>query len=442
MGALSKLEAAGFSSDSGALSKLSTLDLVAVRGHTRGRPTKSERRAALRDEFLSLPGQLEANPSLAAATNALPAIGSTIGTMAGVPIGAALGIPAGGVGAIPGGMAGRTVGGGLGGAAGEVAKELMLGQRLNPRSIGKQAALGGGLSVLGEAAPAVLGPAAKGIMSIALKSTPEVAQTAIREGITATKAGFKKLLDLIGKAGAAERTIVRAAAGRGAGFAPAQDLADAAWKRSVDKLVGGTGDDWSRVAVLRDKFIRDNARDVSPVSLLEKRKYYDTVSRSAQNAQARGGRLKLDPADVWNQAMGDEIRTHLRQNIPAISDPTAYQRLMGRPVNPSELQQLRDVLLPASTRGGFSAGRVGRSAATMAVGGALGGTAVSMLPAHNRYVTAAGTAGGLLAGSPAAMSMLALAGANPMLQGLLQLMPRLAMMEAAPAATPEPMKPF
>src|SRR5712664_137628 len=173
-------------------------DTVAVTAHTRMKPRQDWRKRV---------------------GGALP----TVGGMAGSLLGAA------------GGPAGEVGGAAAGGSLGETGSELLQGQPLNPGEIGKQGAIQGAYGLAGGIAGQGVKALGKLGVNLALKFTPEVAQTAIKEGITATKLGLEKLGARIRLAGGAERKIVANASHNGIGWRDPVSLARSAYADVASK---------------------------------------------------------------------------------------------------------------------------------------------------------------------------------------------------------------
>jgi hypothetical protein len=351
-------------------------------------------------------------------------------------LGATVGGAIGGIAGTPGGLAGAGAGAGLGGMVGEGLQQgleqgalggpgpPLAGALLDP---GLLAQAGGEQAVyeaLGGSLAKGVGALGRGALSVALKTTPEVAQTAIREGITATRQGLAKLSLKIAGAGAAERKIVKAAADQGVGWVDPHAISMDVFNEVAKKLEGAPQRRLADLSRIQEEFVRDNPGAINPLNLLKKRQYYDAETSSARKAIQGGAKPGHDVEDLWNKEMGDRIRQSLRADIPAINDPTAYQKITGSPATPHELQQLREVAFPTTKKAGSVTGRVLRRFGGSAAGGATVG---ALLPGDRpRHALEGATLGALGAGltHPATASWLALVAQNPVLWQILRQVPR------------------
>ena len=342
-------------------------------------------------------------------------IGGAIGGLAGKPIGAL----AGGLGAYPGGIGGA----GLLGSAGEGIEQLVRGESLDPGQIGQAGAeqaayeTAGGLVAKGAKLGGKFG------INLALKFTPEIAQTAIKEGITATGMGLKKLSGLASGAANAERKIVSAAAGQGVGWRDPVALGREALGDVLKQLEGAPAKERDKAVDLFEGWLRDKPRDMHPLNLLKQRQYYDNKSASFRAAKNIKLKVEKDVEDLWHEAIGNRARRALQEDIPAIVDPGAYQKLTGRPTIPSELQKLMAVVEPLVKRGGTFAGRATKRLAVPAGGAAIGGTAAALAGKDPRVGAFEGVLAGL-ALDPAVSSTLGILAQSPLLQLLLSQVPR------------------
>lgn len=336
------------------------------------------------------------------------------------------------VGGLIGGLAGGIPGAAAGGVLGHMGEQAVTGTVVPPQNaVGEALGAGatqGAFQALGEAAT----PAARLAMRAALKVTPEVAQTAIREGITATKAGLNRLMSKIAATSMAERQIVRGASSQGIGWTPAQTLADNAFTKAQSELAGAPADEISALAKLREKFVRDNPQPLNPVDQLSKRRYYDRQTQAFYAGQPRGAKPALDAKSVWNRAIGNELRQNLRTVVPEITYPEVYQKLTGTASTPADLQALKQAAFPAVRKAGSLGERVTSAAVRPAIGATLGAAGGALASPYNRGSHALeGAALGAFLTAPQVMSLTALLAARPETQALLQLLPRLAGMTGA-----------
>lgn len=340
------------------------------------------------------------------------------------------------IGGFAGGLAGKPFGGPLGsipgagvlGSAGEAAEELIRGEGLQPGQI----AQAGGEQAAYEALGGVLGKGArvagKGAMRLALRATPEVAQTAIREGITATGRGLTKLVGRIRVASDAEQRIVKGAAGQGIGWTDPVDFIRPVFQQVAKKLEGAPATERAKLANLYDDFLREHNQDISPLKILALRKYNDARASAIRKVVERGGVPKGSVRELWHEALGNQARATLQKEIPEIAQPEVFQRLTGKASIPSDLQKLREVAFPATRK----SGTLLKAGLTYGAGPAAGATVGALTGGEHRGARIAeGAALGGLLSHPAVLSQLALMGQSPLLAALLSQAPR-----AAGAAIP------
>lgn len=347
---------------------------------------------------------------------------AAVGGMIGGSVGKLVGLPAAGIGAYAGGV-------GLAGAAGGLAEagaELATGQTPDLAEIGRQAGSQALQEGLGRGLAKGASMAGRPIMQWALKATPEVAQTAVREGISATRFGLKKLMTRLGQVSGVERVLVAKAANRGIGWADPEAMAQEAFSEVADQLQGAPGKKLGELAKLRDEFVRDNPQQVSPWKQLAMRKYYDSAE-SGQYLNLGRGKRPVPLSDVeglWNKAMSDRVRESLRLNVPGIEDPEVYRRITGVASTPADLMKLKDVAFPA-TKDKSLLHALAQRGARPAMGAVLGAGAGAAYRSENR--TAGGVEGAMLGASlatPSALSLAALGLNNPLFLQLLRQTPR------------------
>jgi hypothetical protein len=266
----------------------------------------------------------------------------------------------------------------------------------------------------------------KQAMRLAMKVTPEVAQTAIREGVMATKGGWELLKGRIKEVGKAERQIVRVAQGKGVGYVDPIDFIRPVYKQVADKVAGGGQSAMSEVSALMDKFHRDFPyQKLSPTSLLEIRKYSDIESGAMKKF---GAKATTQAEKLWQNALSNRAREVLKTEIPAIADPVAYAKLTGKATTPHQLQLVKDALQPLVKPQGTLAERVAKSVAVhggrVASGSVLGAGVGAALPGDRAtHAWEGALLGGLLL-HPAALTGGALLANNPLVGQLLTQTPR------------------
>lgn len=303
--------------------------LTEVKAHSRKRPSSvSERNAAL-DAQAQAMAPLTGGVGLRLSPELLGAIGGTVGTEWGGPTSPA---------AV--GLAG--LGGGLGSAM-EQGQGALLGFPMEGvGDIGGDAAEQAGLQATGGILTKGAGLMGKFGMNMALRFTPEAAQVALKEGITATGQGLRKLLSRVTETSKAEQQIVKQAAGHGIGWRDPVSIARQTFQEVASTLEGAPRDELRKLGTLYNKFLDDNKQDINPVNLLKKRQYYDKMAASSHKAIKGGQKVVEDVSDAWNRAMANNVRKALQTDIPAIKDPTVYEKITGKATTPAELQKLAE----------------------------------------------------------------------------------------------------
>ena len=345
-----------------------------------------------------------------------------------------------GVGGLVGGLAGGTLGlgggpaapvtsalGGIGGAGvgGEVGRGV--GNLIAGQPFGE----GVGEAGMTEMAFQSLGPLArlggKQAMRLALNVTPQVAQTAIREGIMATrgfsKGGWEILKRRIKEVGQTEMRIARVAQGKGIGWADPIEFIRPVYKKVADKVVGGGESALAEVSALRDKFLKKDfpyAR-LSPIQLLKIRKYSDVESSAMKKF---GAKATTQAEKLWQDALSNRAREVLRNEIPAIADPQAYLKLTGKATTPHDLQLVKDALMPLVKSRDPFVERAARAAAAHGGRAAIGAGVGAALPGDRATHAWEGAILGSALLHPASLSGLALLANNPLLGQLLIQGPR------------------
>lgn len=158
-------------------------------------------------------------------------------------------------------------GAGLGGSIGEMASELMQGSHQIDtdrivREGEKQAILHGVGTVAGKA----VGGTGKILVAGALRATPEVAQTAIREGVRVGQKGLDKVMARLGVGGDQITKIAEDAARRGFRYNPA-DLAREAWEEVAPTIPNNPeGDAAERMLMKKTKDFLDQHTSLPSVA--------------------------------------------------------------------------------------------------------------------------------------------------------------------------------
>jgi hypothetical protein len=330
----------------------------------------------------------------------------------------------------PGTIPGATVGGLLGGAI-QQGGRAALGLPGAPQSFGQatrnveRSAVGQGIAAAGgKAFNAATSFAGNRIMAGALKANPEIAQTALEEGIGATQRGFNKLMNKIGDTGAAVRTLAsRATNTMGAPFVP-RDMANNALQAMTSKPEGlafGTGE-VQQLSNMAGRFQKNYPSNLTPNQLLEIVRKYDGEAESVY--AARAAKDYIPPAQElkakFAKAIADEGRAQLAslppdptgvtlpngQKVATISDAQAYA---------SKLQKLKAVMPQAAKKGIPVSSNVLTRGAVVAGGATAGAMMGHGSPMERAAHGAEFGAGMYMAGSPQVASLISLLMSNPAL---------------------------
>jgi hypothetical protein len=397
------------------------------------------------------------------ATDLIPPIAATVGAIPGAAVGAATGAFGGPAGVTAGTKIGQTAGATVGGAGGEALRQLLTeipalatGGVPGYEDVGGPASAGdafkriadvgaeqGAADVLGQGAGKVGRAVGKGAMQLAMRVTPEVAQTAISEGIAMTKQGVTKMMNKLGEFGQRKLAMLRQNNTR---FDPMQLLREGwpALKKEVDEnQTGLKGEIYDQYIEDTRKFMAAHApngvlKDMTAAELDKFRhdafEIADPIfTRIAKNEQVS----LLDKATAkWHYAMGKAAQQALERTTPDMVDPVTKQALTLAEVNArtGRLIELKNHIAPDVEQKTFMSEAVKRGVpiATSA-SGALAGEELG-----RRHVTpggpVVGAAAGALLGSPGGMSHAALALSNPALAQLLMLASRFGMQASHPVA--------
>lgn len=344
-------------------------------------------------------------------------------------------------GGVAGGIPGATIGGMIGKAAQLGVPGLKAASGIRPskaeaqietsealRQIARAGVEQGLLQTGGTAAVKVLGATGKLAMRAALKADPRVAQTAITEGITATKAGLRKLGQKIAESGAVTTNLISQATRSGKIFSPVQmareifqELGPVASNRAVPIPAQTAVQDLTRALIKGnpgDKITPDKLQAIKRTSDAALERYYSKLAP---------GRPRPDPSKLpiqlqWHKAVADKART-LLETIPGVATQNART---------SSLLELQGRMAPALSD------RLMVRLALQGARPAAGALAGAMVPGDRGRNAAIGAVAGTAATSPALLSQLALMANNPMLAQLLRNAPNALSMLAT---EPEPAAP-
>lgn len=393
-----------------ALAETHTLEAYPVSRHLR---TKKE---YLRKRQEILAGKAAADAeSLGAQADAargvletIPQVSGALGGLAGTGVGAS------------------SLGAGLGGAAGETlvqGAKYLAGEGFDTKAITRQAAFQAGGAALGAGLAKGAGYAARTAMRLALKSTPEVAETAIRQGITANSRGLDKLLGQLKERGEWVKRLADQATRSGQKFQRADIVKEVA-RRTLDD-VAKTPDPNAAL-----NWVRGKAASVlkSPNGSMWSPNQVVLFKRSAEQAASKFYKLKdqLAPnpinavSELWEKHFADVSREML-ETLPQRAR-TAWSNGVELSIpdlqrESSDLIRVKEALFPIARRGRQFAERAAAPAIRTAVGGAIG----TLAPGNDYQNAAIGALGGAALGSPTSLSLIGrgLTGANPLLASLL-----------------------
>lgn len=352
------------------------------------------------------------------AAGLLPAAGGLVGGLVGGAGGTVFGL---GFGGVPGAIGGAAVGG----AGGEAAKQLVqraMGLEAPETAgqaalqIGQEGATQGVLEGGGRAVSGLVQIGGRPLMQWAIKSTPEVARVAVREGILGTRKGLRKVLAKIGESADNTRVIIARATRRGSTYQSADIVTEVA-RRMMPDIAGQplVSPDLRKLQAMSRMFLRDHPGLV-PATMLQKIKQsaddlaapiYATIARKEPITASQ--RL----AARWYKELADHAR-ELLEAIPGVQQSNART---------AELIGVKEALEPVVRKGpGLGARIAGRAA-----GPAIGATVGAAIPGSAAERTKRGLEGAVVGGlatSPAFLSYLALGANNPLLLTLLTQAPR------------------
>lgn len=340
----------------------------------------------------------------------LPAAGSLVGGIAGAPAG-------------PVGMVG---GAALGAAGGEAFRQHIgraMGYENVPdtpqeaiASMGGEAAWGAGSQVAGMGLAKGASAVARPLMQAAMRSTPEVAQTALRQGVIATRGGLKRVEQNLADLGARAASMVRQNRTR---FEPDVFLAGAERKLAKElaqNRTPGAFDDSRVFQRLSSHFLSRNRRPLSAPALHRLKQMSDDIAKPLWDKAARGEPLTGNEAAKarWYKAVADHARTELERTTPKAVINGKAMTMREANAETAETIRLKEAIGPTRKAPGMAARIAGHTA-----GPAAGGTIGFMASGHDPTMTLLGAAAGAGATSPAALSALANALNSPAARDLL-----------------------
>lgn len=305
-----------------------------------------------------------------------------------------------------------------GGAVGEGLAELLMGETPSLGQIGAAGASQGAYEAAGgllsKAAVRVAGP----IMQLALKSGPEVAATALREGISATKLGMGKLLKRLGVYGDQTQHIVGQATRLGQRLDVVPLLKNTYADVYPQVTPNLTGEQVQALNAAIQDFIGENPnRRITPARLHILKQRADQLAHDIYRREAsalpptvlEGARAK------FYKAFADRARETLNATVGGYEKSNA----------PTEaLIKLREALTPTAkkemSRGAQVASAVMKPGVRAAIGAGIG----SELPGDRGRNALVGAGLGAIGASPQALSGLSLFLNSPLMSLLLRQAPR------------------
>jgi len=338
-----------------------------------------------------------------------------------------------------GGIIGGPVGAAAGGFVGEAAKQVVQRGHDDPgvpataggqlrdmlTSGAKEGALElGGRVVMGAASRlgrSLVDNAVRPAPNLA-KEFPDVIDTVIRERIPVgrnvlpwTRSGSQQAKGLLRESARTTRGLLRQAGEEGVTFSPqqiaAKDIADLAQRIGNQPI---SGPDLRRLSAMTVTYLKEHGEAMTPQAVKDMKQAAQSLAKPVFRAQQAGGGVTADQAlgARFNEAVASGAKTAL-ETIAGIADSEARtQRLIGatRAVRQAEVRRL-----PLMAEG--------LSAASAVIGALLqpdSGLDDRVRNAALAYLTARGIS------SPRAMSRVGLSLTGPVIQGLLQQVPRLA----------------
>lgn len=427
-------------------------DIVPVKGHSRRMPTKRD--ITRESSFVEEDSQPTIQPPESPIAGGLPMVGGALGGLRGGTAGATTGgmigeairqlvnQPAVAAGVAGAGPAGAALSGALGGGAAIGGAPTDLRDALD--RILTQGVIQGGSQATGNAAIGVTKLGGRLAMRGALKFTPEVTQTAIKEGITATNMGVDKMMAKLGEYGQRTMGMIREATRRGIKFQPDEFLTGAEQKLAQDLVQSRTPEAFSDLATfkrLSTRFLRRNQGELSPVDLQKIKTdaqaiadpIYEMIANKEKVSPVMAARAR------WYKALAEHAQSELERRTPPMIDAATGAPMTLAEANKAtgDLIKLKKVLAPDVKLERGLAARIGEKVTSplgRTLTGASTGAAVgAAVPGDRFHHGLAGAAIGGAAGSPEFTSVLALLLHNPYLLGLIGQAPR-AVAQAAQAA--------
>jgi hypothetical protein len=328
-----------------------------------------------------------------------------------IPYAAAIGGGAfGPEGAIIGGMVGKDIQSGIEGKGVPTAREA-IGEGV------KQ----GALDLFGRGMGKAAQPLARGILKAAAKLSPESADVAIKEGITATKGrfGLEKLKGRIEEQSKNLWRLIRSYEQRGIKFDQGQLATDI--NNNIEaQLVGRaiSKPEIEAAATMTKQFLEEHPGPISPVDLQLIKQSSDNIATPIYEAMKRakkgGPPIPFDQVveHRWHKAMADEARKLLEFVDTRMNPQTGMMESPARMANAEtqKLINLRNELFPEVEGANSVAELVGRGAkrgAGPVIGAAIGASREGS-PGQRATHGAEGAIAGALLTSPQVLTTIAI----------------------------------
>lgn len=312
-----------------------------------------------------------------AAQARLSVISPTLGAISPEAYGS-LGGAAGGFAGRPfGGQPGAIAGAGLLGGAGEAFAQFQRGE-FDPAAIGREGAIQGGFEAAGGLALKGAKFVAKPLMRWGMKAAPEVATTALREGITATKQGVNKILAKIGETSAEALRIATRAGRQGMRYQTA-DIATELERRMLPGLGVTTQNiaQRNKLAELSTNLVRGHPDFLQPDVLYKLMQ--DSNAASAPIFKKLAAKEPVAAADLfeakWHRAFSEhakELLALIQNRSPGTTGPLANKTIAELLSRNSELIDVKNAAAPIVRKGKGLGQRLFERSGPAAVGGSIG----------------------------------------------------------------------
>lgn len=374
---------------------------VPVKGYLRGKPAKSERRQAIGQIPLIAPGP--GGPVILDRETVAESLPTVLGGIAGaVTKPFAYGVPAAGA----------------AGSAGELISQAIMGETPDLGQIARQGASQAAYEATGRGIGKGLSKLSGPIMQLALRAGPDVAETALREGIRPTKLGVRRLITKLGQYGAETDRIAQQAGRYGKPYNMVE-LLKASYSDVHPKVVTSmTGDELAALQKSLFKFVGHNPKpSVTAFELHRLKKAADEAAREIYLTVPKGVKptAAQQASSGFYKAFADRARETLNVTVEGYEASNA----------PTEaLIKLKDVLVPVARKEMSKAAQVASAVAKPGVRAAIGASVGAALPGDRGQNALVGAGVGAVGASPTALAGLSFLLTNPWLINLARQAPR------------------